>query len=263
MTSSVLPLSGWTVSLDLWGTLITHGDRKAADAWRITEFGRVLDAYGHHPAPEKLSGIVGRTRQQAAHQQRTTGAQPDVEAQVGAVLDELGIDRGAPDLLKLLLAVHTHAVLRACPQPIPGASAALDAIKAAGGRLVLTSNTLATPPDIHRLLLADLGLLDRFDDVLFSADLGVAKPRPEVFAAVAERAGMSLDRIVHVGDDPLTDVDGALGAGCRAVHYNPHREATAGPRVPDFADHAELPDVLVSSCSAAPAELIPRSASHD
>ena len=121
MTGSGLPLAGWTVSLDLWGTLITHGDRKAADAWRITEFDRVLHAYGHHPAPEQLSEIVGRTRAEAAHQQRTAGAQPNVEAQVGAVLDELGIDRDAPDLLKLLLAVHTHAVLRACPQPIPGA----------------------------------------------------------------------------------------------------------------------------------------------
>ncbi|MFF8916910.1 HAD family hydrolase [Streptomyces sp. NPDC015032] len=262
MTGSALPLAGWTVSLDLWGTLITHGDRKAADAWRITEFGRVLHAYGHHPAPEKLSEVVGRTRAEAAYQQRTAGAQPGVEAQVGAVLDELGIDPGAPDLLKLLLAVHTHAVLRACPQPIPGAREALDAIKAAGGRLVLTSNTLATPSDVHRLLLSDLGLLDRFDDTLFSGDLGVAKPRPEVFATVAERAGMPLGRVVHVGDDLLTDVDGALGAGCCAVHYTPRREATR-PHVPDFADFAELPDLLLSSCGAAGAELISRSASHD
>ncbi|MFI6287638.1 HAD family hydrolase [Streptomyces sp. NPDC051018] len=263
MTPSALPLSGWTVSLDLWGTLLTNGDRKAAAGWRLTEFGRVLDVYGHHPAPEKLSEIVGRTRKEAAHQQRTTGAQPDVEAQVGAVLDELGIDRETPDLLKLLLAVHTHAVLRACPQPIPGAIATLDAIKAAGGRLVLTSNTLATPSDVHRLLLTDLGLLDRFDDVLFSGDLRVAKPRREVFAAVAERAGTPLERIVHVGDDPLTDVDGALGAGCHAVHYNPRREATARPRVPDFADHAELPALLVSLHGAAAAKPISRSASHD
>ncbi|MGW2652120.1 HAD family hydrolase [Streptomyces sp. NPDC001478] len=262
MTGSVLPLAGWTVSLDLWDTLITHGDRKAADAWRITEFDRVLHTYGHHPEPEQLSEIVGRTRAEAAHQQRTAGAQPGVEAQVGAVLDELGIDRDAPDLLKLLLAVHTHAVLRACPQPIPGAREALDAIKAAGGRLVLTSNTLATPPDVHRLLLSDLGLLDRFDDLLFSGDLGVAKPRPEVFATVAERAVMPPCRVVHVGDDLLTDVDGALGAGCRAIHYNPRRE-TSRPHVPDFADLAELPDLLVSSCRAALAELISRSASHD
>lgn len=262
MTSSPLPLAGWTVSLDLWGTLITHGDRMAAAAWRLTEFGRVLDAYGHHPAPHTLSEIVGRTRDEAAHQQRTAGAQPSVEAQVEVVLDELGIDRDAPDLLKLLLAVHTHAVLRACPQPISGAIAALDAIKAAGGRLVLTSNTLATPSDVHRLLLSDLGLLDRFDDVLFSGDLGVAKPRPEVFAAVAERASMPSHRVVHVGDDPLTDVDGALGAGCRALHYNPRREA-ARPHVPDFADLADLPGLLVSSCSAAAAEMISRSASHD
>ncbi|MFG2210457.1 HAD family hydrolase [Streptomyces sp. NPDC048638] len=262
MTRSACPLSGWTVSLDLWGTLITHGDRQAASAWRITEFGRVLDAYGHHLAPEELSKTVRRTREEAAHQQRTTVAQPDVEAQVGAVLDELAIDRDAADLMKLLITVHTHAVLRACPQPIPGAVAALAAIKAAGGRLVLTSNTLATPSDVHRILLSDLGLLDCFDDVLFSGDLGVAKPRPEVFAAVAERAESPLDRVIHVGDDQLTDIDGAQGAGCHAVHYNPHRRP-ARPLVPDFADHAELPALLVSLCTAPAAELISRSASHE
>jgi FMN phosphatase YigB (HAD superfamily) len=95
----------------------------------------------------------------------------------------------------------------------------------------------------------------------------VAKPRPEVFAAVAERTGSTLDRVVHVGDDQLTDVDGALGAGCHAVHYNPRRETATScssrPRVPDFADHAELPALLVSLCSAADAGLIARSASHD
>lgn len=262
MTRSALPLSGWTVSVDLWGTLITHGDRQAASAWRITEFGRVLDAYGHHPTPEVLGEIVGRTREEAAHRQRTAGAQPKVEAQVGSVLDELAIDRGTVGLMKLLLTVHTHAVLRACPQPIPGAIAALDAIKTAGGRLVLTSNTLATPPDVHRLLLADLGLLDLFDDVLFSGDLGVAKPHPDVFAALAERAGSTLGRVIHVGDDQLTDVDGALSAGCHAVHYNPHR-ASARPRIPDFADPAELAALLISLCGAPAGELISRSASHD
>lgn len=261
MTRSALALSGWTISFDLWGTLITHGDRQAAAAWRITEFGRVLDAYGHHPAPEVLSQIVGRTRDEAAHQQQTTGAQPHVQAQVGAVLDELAVDRHAAGLMDLLVAVHTHAVLRACPQPIPGMIAALDEVTSAGARLVLTSNTLATPPNVHRLLLADLGLLGLFDDVLFSGDLGVAKPHPEVFAAIAERAHSPLDRIIHVGDDQRTDVDGALSAGCHALHYNPHRARTRR-RVPNFADPAELSALLISLRGAPDSKLISRSDSH-
>lgn len=262
MTRTALPLSGWTISVDLWGTLITHGDRQAASAWRITEFGRVLDAHGHHPAPDMLSEIVERTREEAARQQRTTGAQPEVEAQVGAVLDELAIDGDAVGLMDLLLAVHMNAVLRACPQPIPGALAALEEVKAAGGRLALTSNTLATPPDVQRILLADLGLLDLFDDVLFSGDLGVAKPHPDVFTALAERAESPLTRIIHVGDDLLTDVDGALDAGCHALHYNPHC-ASARSRVPDFAAPAELPALLISLCGAPASELTSRGGSHD
>jgi putative hydrolase of the HAD superfamily len=107
---------------------------------------------------------------------------------------------------------------------------------------VLTSNTLSTPGEVHRQLLADLDLAGYFDDLLFSSDLGIAKPRPEVFAAVAARAGTTPGRVVHAGDDWDTDIRGALAAGCRAVYYHPH--GPARPQAPGITHLEQLPTAL-------------------
>ncbi len=53
--------------------------------------------------------------------------------------------------------------------------------------------------------------------VLASADLGVQKPNPLAFEALAHELGLPPERCLYVGDDPHTDVAGALGAGFRAV----------------------------------------------
>jgi len=53
--------------------------------------------------------------------------------------------------------------------------------------------------------------------VLASADLGVQKPDPAAFGALARELGVDPSRCLYVGDDPRADVGGALGAGFQAV----------------------------------------------
>ena len=50
--------------------------------------------------------------------------------------------------------------------------------------------------------------------------VGAAKPDPRMFAALAARAGVAPADILHVGDDPFADVDGARRAGVQAVWIN-------------------------------------------
>lgn len=237
-----MPLAGWVISFDLWGTLITHGDRAAAMDWRVTEFARVLGAFGHALPPSRIRSVVISTDTAAFEEQRAHGTQPIPDGQVAGFLNSLGITATA-ELLTVLVTVHTHAVLRACPQTMPRAHAALAAVAGTGARLVLTSNTLSTPGAVHRQLLDDLDLSAYFDDLLFSGDFGVAKPRPEIFAAVAARAAVAPDRVVHVGDDWDTDIQGALAAGCRALYYHPRAFAQAD--VPGITDFDQLADALL------------------
>lgn len=248
MSAGSESLAGWVVSLDLWGTLITEGDRAAEAAWRVDEFTRVLEEFGHPRGRAQIEAAISHERNTSLQHQRETGSQPNAAGQIANILAALGLPSPDAGLLAVLEVVHTHAVLRACPLPVDGAFDALAAIRAAGpSRLVLTSNTLSTPPAVHRELLADLDLCGHFDDLLFSADLGIAKPRPEIFRNAAQRAGVPTERIVHVGDDRLTDVQGAVGAGCRAVYYNPKGHLPP-PHVTAVTTLRELPQVLVALC---------------
>lgn len=43
------------------------------------------------------------------------------------------------------------------------------------------------------------------------------KPYPDLFQQAAQRLGVPLESILHVGDEPLSDVHGAVGAGCQCA----------------------------------------------
>jgi putative hydrolase of the HAD superfamily len=93
-------------------------------------------------------------------------------------------------------------------------------------RLATLSNGNA---DLHRIGLAPL-----FAAMLNSAGVGVAKPHPAAFAAVARELGCEPARMLYVGDDPHADVLGARAAGLRTAWVN--RRGAAWPDVGPAAD---------------------------
>jgi FMN hydrolase / 5-amino-6-(5-phospho-D-ribitylamino)uracil phosphatase len=93
-------------------------------------------------------------------------------------------------------------------------------------RLATLSNGNA---DLHRIGLAPL-----FAVMLNAAGVGVAKPHPEAFAAVARELGCEPGRMLYVGDDPHADVLGARAAGLRTAWVN--RRGTPWPDVGPQAD---------------------------
>jgi 2-haloalkanoic acid dehalogenase type II len=68
--------------------------------------------------------------------------------------------------------------------------------------------------------LVEIGLQSAFHHSLSAAEVGAAKPASEMFARVCALAGVSPAQIVHVGDEPETDMFGAATAGCRTVWIN-------------------------------------------
>lgn len=90
---------------------------------------------------------------------------------------------------------------------------ALDRLRQLGLRLVCVSNWDYALPEV----LERCGLAERLDGVITSAAVGARKPDPAVFAAGLELAGCGPEAALHVGDSPAEDVEGARGAGIRAV----------------------------------------------
>ena len=64
-----------------------------------------------------------------------------------------------------------------------------------------------------RRILADLDLLAPFETVLLSCELGASKPDPKVFEAARSHFGLEPSHILHIGDAPVCDWNGAQDAG--------------------------------------------------
>ena len=64
------------------------------------------------------------------------------------------------------------------------------------------------------------GLDGRFAFVVFSQDVHVEKPDPEIFHITAQRAGCELAEMLHVGDSLKNDVMGAKNVGAPTVWLN-------------------------------------------
>jgi FMN hydrolase / 5-amino-6-(5-phospho-D-ribitylamino)uracil phosphatase len=71
------------------------------------------------------------------------------------------------------------------------------------------------------------GLDAFFDGHVSAIAAGAAKPDARIFAALRDMAGVPADQILHVGDDPITDVVGARQAGMQTVWLN--RDARSWP----------------------------------
>lgn len=81
-----------------------------------------------------------------------------------------------------------------------------------------------------------IGLHHHFEVTLHSARFGRAKPDPAIFLAACEAMGVAPRDAVYVGDDLRLDVQGAQGAGLRAVWMN--RDGGAAPLAAGIAPDA-------------------------
>jgi HAD superfamily hydrolase (TIGR01549 family) len=63
----------------------------------------------------------------------------------------------------------------------------------------------------------ELGLGRFFEHVIASAEVGHEKPDRAIFDEAASRLGVAHDRILHVGDSPVDDWEGARAAGLHAL----------------------------------------------
>jgi HAD superfamily hydrolase (TIGR01509 family) len=108
---------------------------------------------------------------------------------------------------------------------VPGV---LRALAAAGLRIGLISNS-------HRCLASfesHFELRGLIAAAVSSAEHGRMKPHPSIFRAALDLLDVPAEDALMVGDSVSQDVEGALGAGMRAVLL--HRAAGAHPRAPQL-----------------------------
>jgi putative hydrolase of the HAD superfamily len=89
-----------------------------------------------------------------------------------------------------------------------------------------------------KAILANFGVLEYFDSVTSSEEVGRKKPDPAMFRTALDKAGVDAERAVMIGDRYSHDMEGGHEAGMTTIAYG----ADDGPAV----DHrvAELSEIL-------------------
>jgi putative hydrolase of the HAD superfamily len=125
-------------------------------------------------------------------------------------------------------------------EPYPDARPALRELRARGLTLVVASNWDYSLRDV----LADAGLASLLDGVVTSAEAGARKPARAPFEAALAVAGCDAADAVHAGDSLVNDVEGARGAGIRAVLVDRDGRGGAPPDVRTIARLGDLAAVI-------------------
>jgi HAD superfamily hydrolase (TIGR01509 family) len=127
-------------------------------------------------------------------------------------------------------------------KPVPGVSAALDAIE------LPTCVASSGSHEKMRLTLGLTGLYDRFAGRIFSADeVQRGKPAPDLFQHAAASMGASPEECVVVEDSPL-GVTAAKAAGMHVLGYaatTPPEDLAGADAL--FAAMADLPSLVADS----------------
>jgi len=239
-----------TITIDFWGTIVVDGpsmdDRYKKP--RLDGFERILHAAGVRVSAAALSAAYDESLRSLGKLWSTNRDVPvdgHVEAVLGALPDGIADGLGS-GVRAALVEAYATPMERVPPTLDRGARAALATLRGRGYALAVVSNVMRTPGQILRRVLAGYGLLPLFAATVFSDEVGVRKPAPEIFAITLEQLGTSAAAAVHVGDDLVLDVMGARHAGLRTVHVQGNHDAGVGPVRPDrtITSLAELPSTI-------------------
>ena len=130
------------------------------------------------------------------------------------LFSELGVGADVEEMAALFV-----ASLGANGDLYPGVIELLDRL-GRHARLALVTNGLS---DVQRARLERLGIADNFDAVVISSEVGVTKPRTEIFDIAFERlGGPPPASALMIGDSLTSDMAGGANYGIATCWYNPH-----------------------------------------
>lgn len=135
------------------------------------------------------------------------------------LLEVMGIVGDLDDLALRITA--GYAALERQYECLPGVGATLAELRARGYRLGLITNR-ENLPHLYDLLDAT-GLRLHMEVTVAAGEVGQRKPAAGIFQVALQRAGITADQALYVGDNYWADVVGALGAGLTPVLIDPHR----------------------------------------
>ena len=225
------------IILDLDDTILDSGDPDIA--WRRICAEYSADFDGLAPTRFFDALIEARDRFWASDRQAREG-RLDLHAARRTIFTEafssLGVATPEPTLLEAMARRYT-ALRDEAVVPFRGALAALERLRGSGAKLALLTNG-STEKQWGKI--RQFGLAEFFDHIQVEGDVGFGKPDPRAFRHALAALGVRPEETWMVGDNLLSDIEGAQRLGIFAIWIDAHGNGLD-------ADAGVIPDRVVNS----------------
>lgn len=228
------------VTFDFWGTLF-QWNGGAGEVRRA----RLRDFVARHRAelsPEVVDAAFAAGLAAQDHAWRKESRHFGPEGIVEHILAELRLEVRPESRAELKLLIEDPEPDRVLT-PVPGAVEAVGRLHDRGLRLGVVCDAGMMIGRVLRRQLERNGLAGAFEPaaLAFSDEVGVTKPRPEIFRRALDALGAHPSAAAHVGDLRFTDMAGARALGMRAVRFRGFNDDQGeGPEgdavIDDYAD---------------------------
>lgn len=205
------------ITFDYWDTLVEGSVERERTQLRRAAFRELLEELGQPLSIEDVAALHKDVARDLDQWWRVEQRGYSTEEAVAHLLSKKGVELPRDDARVIRTARRIDdSLLAHPPQLIEGAASALERL-AGRFRLAIVSDTgIASGRAQDRVL--ELHQIRRlFVTTVYSADIGWAKPRREIFQAALDALVLPPAEVLHVGDIERTDVVGAIGMGMRAI----------------------------------------------
>jgi putative hydrolase of the HAD superfamily len=199
-----------TISFDLWGTLIkANPEYKNARVQFLKE--------KCNKTEQEIKDVFAALKKDVDDRAERHGLQFNNTHVNQILLDSL-------DISYINLSVHEYIkfaseqMIKHPPILMDEARNVLFTLKNQGYRLMVASNVAFTSGGIMRMVLEKLGIKVYFYDFVFSDETLCSKPSVEFFKELHQRSHTLASQILHLGDNHLTDMNGARNYGMQLFH---------------------------------------------
>lgn len=230
------------VLLDMGGVLISLENARGLPDSRLDWRGReallrVVREHGGRLRREELDEILFVPWRGEYERRYELGREARWEPHLAALRKRAGIRLRDLTLLAAWFRPYGESLV-----PLPGAAAALEALRERGLRLAVCSN-VPLPGALYREVLERHGLATPIESFHFSYDEGTRKPSPQMLRNAVQALSVPAERAWMVGDRRSSDVAAGRAAGVGTVWVR--SDDDGGPRADhEIAGIAELPALL-------------------
>ena len=205
------------ITFDYWDTLVEGAVERERTQRRRSAFRELLAELGQPTTVEEIALAHRELASDLDRWWRVEQRGYTTEEAVLLFLSKRGITLAATDARVVQTArAIDDALIAHPPALLPGAALILEQL-AARFTLAIVSDTGIASGRAQDRLLELRGVRHHFAATIYSCDVGVTKPRAEMFGAALDALGVSPTEALHVGDIERTDVVGAVGYGMRAI----------------------------------------------